>query len=70
MDSQNPLILKKQAFSLPIYADRPSQTSFPIVFDADHDVIWYGYGIIIWSMWVSCPRCVPYQLLAHPQPTC
>lgn len=48
--------------SLPLYwksrnslyrSYRPFQTSFPVVFVADHDVTWHG--IIIWSIWVSCP---------------
>jgi len=34
---------------------------------AQHEVIWYG--IRLWSITVSCPSCVPSQLLLHPQPT-
>ena len=29
----------------------------------EHDVLWYG--IFLWLVWVSCPGCVPSQLLAH-----
>ena len=31
---------------------------------AEHDVIWYG--VSLWSVGVSCPGCVPSQLLVHP----
>ncbi|XP_071586248.1 iron-sulfur cluster assembly 1 homolog, mitochondrial isoform X2 [Heliangelus exortis] len=30
------------------------------------DVIWYG--ISLWSVGISCPSCVPSQLLVHPSP--
>ena len=45
----------------------PPSSSFPPPFIAKHDVIWSG--ISLWSVWVSCPGCVPSQSLAHPQPT-
>lgn len=33
-------------------------------FIAEHDNIWCG--IFLWLVWVSCPGCIPSQLLAHP----
>ena len=33
-----------------------------------HDIIWYG--IFLWPVWVSCPGCVPSQLLVPLQPSC
>lgn len=35
-------------------------------FIAECEAIWYG--ILLWSVWVSCPGCVPSQLLACLQP--
>jgi len=46
---------------------RPSFLLLPPALYADHDVIWYG--ISLWLAGVSCPSCVPSQLLVHPQPT-
>ena len=40
--------------------------SFPPSLYTKHDVIWYG--IPLWIVWVSCPGCVPSQLLVHSQP--
>ncbi|NWU74142.1 NAF1 protein, partial [Onychorhynchus coronatus] len=31
---------------------------------AEHDAIWYG--ISFWSLWVSCPGCVPSRLFCTP----
>lgn len=28
------------------------------------------YGISLWPIWVTCPVCVPSQLLVRPQPPC
>jgi len=39
----------------------------PPVFIAECDIIWYGTSF--WSVGVSCPSCVPSQLLVQPQPT-
>jgi len=36
---------------------------FSQLFIAQHDIIWYK--IPLWSVWVSCPSCVPFQLLVH-----
>ena len=44
-----------------------SQRPLPLVFMAECDVIWNE--ISLWSVEVSCPSCVPSQLLVHPQPT-
>jgi len=46
-----------------LYSQRP----LPLVFMAEYDVIWNE--IAFWSAEVSCPSCVPFQLLVHPQPT-
>ena len=42
--------------------------SFPPSLYIGHDVTWYG--IILWPVWVSCPGCVPSQLLVPLQPSC
>ena len=42
-------------------------SSLPPALYAEHDVIWCG--IILQSVGVSCPGCVPSQLLVYPQPT-
>lgn len=39
-------------------------SSFPAVFIAGHDAI--RYGMAIWSVRVSCPRCAPSQYLGYP----
>jgi len=46
---------------LPPPANSPS-------FTVQCDIVWYG--IPLRPVWVSCPGCVPSQLLVHPQPTC
>ena len=38
--------------------------SFPPSLYTGHDVLWYG--ISLWPVWVSCPGCVPSQLLVPP----
>ena len=43
---------------------RPTPSSFIV----HHDVTWYG--ISLWPVWVSCPGCVPSQLLVYCQPPC
>jgi len=43
----------------------PSASLFLTAFIAEHDTI--RYGMSLWSVGVSCPSCVPSQLLAHPQ---
>jgi len=43
------------------------ETTHPSLY-VQHDVIWCG--ISLWSVWVSCPGCIPSQLLAHLQPPC
>ena len=39
----------------------PKCLPFPVAFIAEHAVIWSG--ISLWSVGVSCPSCVPSQLL-------
>ena len=48
-------------------AIRLSQPTPPSLYTG-HDVIWCG--ISLWPVWVSCPGCVPSQLLVHLQPSC
>ena len=43
-------------------------TALPSSFIAEPDVI--RYGISLWPVQVSCPSCVPCQLLVHTYPTC
>ena len=45
----------------------PLPASSPSLYSG-HDVIWYG--IALWPVWVSCPGCVPSQLLVPLQPSC
>ena len=33
-----------------------------------HDITWYR--IPLWPVWVSCPGCVPSQLVVPLQPSC
>lgn len=51
----------------PVPKQQPFWKSLPLSFIAEHYIIWYG--IFLWSIWVSCPKCVPSQSLIHPQPT-
>ena len=46
-------------------AIRPARPTPPCLYTG-HDVPWYG--IPLWLVWVSCPYCVPSQLLVHSQP--
>ena len=43
----------------PIPKQRPYQFIVP------HDATWCGTSL--WSAWITCPDCVPSQLLVHPQ---
>lgn len=42
----------------------PSFLILPPALCAEQDAIWYG--ILLWSVWVSCPSCVPSQFV-HSQ---
>jgi len=55
LQKTNTVTLKTPSFLLPQF------------YIAEHDVI--RYGISLWSARVSCPSCVPSQVLVHPQPT-
>ena len=44
-------------------ATSPSPQQTPSTLYVQYDVIWYG---IAWPVWVSCPCCIPSQLLMHP----
>ena len=48
------------------YAPPPPPT--PPSLYTGHDVTWYG--IPLWPVGVSCPGCVPSQLLVPLQPSC
>ena len=45
----------------------PPQPAAPSLYTG-HDSAWYG--IPLWPVWVSCPGCVPSQLLVPLQPSC
>ena len=47
----------------------PKQQSAPLPsLYTEHDIIWYG--ISLWPVGVSCPGCIPFQLLVPLQPSC
>ena len=48
------------------HSERPPFLLLPAALCAEHDVIWPG--ISLGSVRVSCPGCVPSQLLVSPQP--
>lgn len=78
--SHSSLPMGRQVFSRPQKSRAPScrvvtledhHSEYPPLppsrsFYAEHDAVWYG--IYHRSVGVSCPACVPSQLLAHPQP--
>ena len=50
------------------HSEHPLRPRSSTALIAECDVIWYGKSL--WPVWVSCPSCVPSQLLVHPQPPC